>query len=91
MLKIAIKEEDVPIVLDNLSDEEKVSRLKKLYLTDEILEILGFYDGSLEDEICEKIESLESNPTEWEKYILDLAKGNGNFEEAIAYYKYLKI
>jgi hypothetical protein len=91
MLKIAIKEEDISIVINNLSDDEKVSRLKELYLTDDILEILGFYDGSLEDEECEKIESLESNPIEWERYILELAKDNGNFEEAIAYNKYLKI
>jgi hypothetical protein len=84
---IAKNEFEIKEVLDNLSDEVKIERVSKLYPVDDILEVLGYQDGSMDDEDIQLIE----DSGEAEDVIYKMAINNGNFEQAIAMDKYLPI
>lgn len=83
MKKIANNEFEIAEVLSNLTEDEKIKRLMEFYSTDEILDILGYYDGSMSDKDKMKISDTEE---EFEKprAIYLMAISNGNFEEVIA-------
>jgi hypothetical protein len=86
-ITIAKNEYDIKEVLNNLSDKVKINRLAKLYTVDEILETLGYYDESMEnDEI-----KLIADSNEASNVIYKIAINNGNFEQAIAMNKYLPV
>ena len=99
MKLIADNEFEIGEVMKNLTEQEKVDRLKGLlYTLDEILEILGYYDGSLEDESVEDIDKLlelHEHEGNFEEAYYHIAKKyaicNGNFEEAIARNAYLPL
>lgn len=83
MKTIAKNEFEVVEVLNNLPQEEKIKRLKYWYSIQEILEILGFYDGSMSKKDQMKITDTEEE-FERPKAIYLMAINNGNFEEVIA-------
>lgn len=87
MKKVATNDNEIVEVLNNLTIDEKKERVKKYYDTYEILEILGYYDGSLEENECGDISYIISNSTDEfiDDYVLGLAINNGNFECSIAY------
>ena len=88
MKRIAKKEEELNEVLDNLTQDEKLIRLKGLYSGDEVLEILGYYDDSIDKEDCDFINSYKGGLYE-AGYLLGIE--NGNFELAIAMNKHLVV
>lgn len=70
--------------MKKLTNDQKKARLLKHYTFDEILEIIGFYDGSNEDVATIEMELLANrNPNGFEYAILEKAIINGNFEEVI--------
>jgi hypothetical protein len=84
---IAKDEFDMNEVLDNLSEKEKIKRVSKLYTIEEILETLGYYDESMDEDDIKTIEASGENP----QVIYQMAIINGNFEQAIAMNRYLPI
>ena len=65
-----------------LTLQQKKERLEKLYPDAcEVAEILGYYDGSNEEEL-KPLEEHEGKST-WVDKVYELAVNNGNFEEAI--------
>jgi hypothetical protein len=93
MKTVATNDNEIAEVLNNLTIDEKKARVQKYYDTDEILEVLGYYDGSLEEKECEDISNTMSKFTQefFEDYVLGLAINNGNFECSIAYDKFCGI
>ena len=93
MKTVATNDNQIAEVLNNLTIDEKKERVKKYYNTDEILEILGYYDGSLEESECKDISNTMNKFTQefFEDYVLGLAINNGNFECSIAYDKFCGI
>lgn len=68
----------------NLTNIEKKQRLLNHYDFDEILEILGYFDGSNEDVCNNYFNKLElQDKQKFISEILDIAIINGNFEEVI--------
>lgn len=72
----------------NLSDDEKLRRVKNLYTPDEVAEVLGYYEGysssAFTQKEYEKLEDLEhTNTEEFENLLYLEAITNGNFEESI--------
>jgi myosin heavy subunit len=62
----------------------KIEILLKHYTLDEILDILGYYDGSNPDVANKEMQELEVNSyTNFVDKIFDEAIINGNFEEVI--------
>jgi len=80
-MKVAQTDEDISIVMANLSTEEKVNRIKAHYDLFEVLEIMGYYEGPNQGLTAEEYKAVDKD----EQYIYFLAADNGNFEEAIAY------
>jgi hypothetical protein len=86
---IAENEFEISKVISLLSDEDKIRRISKLYSIDEILEVLGYYDYSMDaDDIKLIDESIGDNQ---DRQIYSLAIINGNFQQAIAMNKYLPV
>ena len=89
MKLIAKNESEVGEVIANLSKYEKLQRLRNLYSLEDVLEIIGYYDDSIEAESSDHIEKIfDMFPYDAELVtdIIMLVYGinNGNFEEAIA-------
>jgi len=78
--------------------EQKV-KLLTLYSLDEILVIMGYFEGqgstAWDDDVQVKLESIEGTngefPTEFIDIVLEHAIDNGNFEEALKLGKRLPI
>jgi hypothetical protein len=88
---IAKNEFDTPKILAMLNDEAKIRRVKRLYTIDEILEVLGYNDDSMDKEEIKIIDDMYDSLEEWENVIYRMAIINGNFEQAIAMNKALPI
>jgi hypothetical protein len=88
---IAKNEFDTPKILAMLNDESKIRRVKRLYTIDEILEVLGYNDDSMDKEEIKIIDDMYDSLEEWENVIYRMAIINGNFEQAIAMNKALPI
>lgn len=88
---IAKNEFDTPKILSMLNDEAKIRRVKRLYTIDEILEVLGYNDDSMDKEEIKIIDDMYDSLEEWENVIYRMAIINGNFEQAIAMNKALPI
>ena len=88
---IAKNEFDTPKILAMLNDEAKIRRVKKLYTIDEILEVLGYHDDSMDKEQIRIIDEVYESREAWENVIYRMAIINGNFEQAIAMNKALPI
>ena len=88
---IAKNEFDTPKILAMLNDEAKIRRVKRLYTIDEILEVLGYNDDSMDKEDIKIIDDMYDSLEEWENVIYRMAIINGNFEQAIAMNKALPI
>ena len=88
MKKIAKNESELGEVIGNLTDIEKIVRVKVLYDADEVLEILGYYDESMD---TKDIEFIDTYPLGVDEAGYLLAIINGNFELAIAMNKRLGI
>lgn len=86
---IAKNEFDTPKILAMLNDEAKIRRLSKLYEIDEILDVLGYNDDSMDKEAIAKVDMAYNTIQEWENVIYRMAIINGNFEQAIAMNKRL--
>ena len=82
---VATDEDDLHEVFQGLSTEQKIERLSSLYTSDEILEVLGYGDGSMSDEDVSTLELNVEDSNEWIKAVYLLAMINGNFIESIAY------
>jgi hypothetical protein len=91
MAKMKIAKNEFDRVADNLSLRVKMNRLKKLYDINEILDVLGFNDDSMDIEDEDFINSFKVDSQEWENAIYSLGAVNGNFEQAIAMNKYLPV
>lgn len=81
---------------NNKTAEQKKELIVKLYTLDEILEIMGYYEGvgstAWDEKIQVELEELED--TDFNKFtdiVLSHAIINGNFEEALQYGKKLSI
>jgi hypothetical protein len=78
-----------------LTKEEKIARLKNLYTLVEILEVMGYYEGigmtGWNDDVQEKLESMDKDSQEFYDLVLENSYDNGNFEEAIKYNTHLPI
>jgi hypothetical protein len=85
---IAKDEFDITRVLNLLDKKEKIARVKTFYSIDEIEEILGFGDGSVDDEDVIFVDEYVGGRDE---AICLLAIKNGNFEEVIARNAFLPI
>jgi hypothetical protein len=88
---IAKNEFDTPKILAMLNDEAKIRRVKRLYTIDEILEVLGYYDYSMDKEQISILDAVYNSREEWENVVYRMAIINGNFEQAIAMNKALPI
>ena len=88
---IAKNEFDTPKILAMLNDEAKIRRLSKLYEIDEILDVLGYNDDSMDKEQIKIIDEVYGSREAWENVIYRMAIINGNFEQAIAMNKALPI
>lgn len=88
---IAKNEFDTPKILAMLNDEAKIRRLSKLYEIDEILDVLGYNDDSMDKEQIKIIDEVYESREAWENVIYRMAIINGNFEQAIAMNKALPI
>lgn len=76
--------------MKELTLKEKVARLEKIYPDAcEVAEILGYYDGSNEEEL--KPLQVHEGKSTWVNKVYEIAANNGNFEEAIKLNKYLPI
>ena len=84
MKKIAKDEFEVAEVMGNLNIHEKVDRVSKLYSVDEILDVLGYHDGSIDEKDAAKIDETKEETEERDFIVYLLAINNGNFEQAIA-------
>jgi uncharacterized protein YjgD (DUF1641 family) len=84
MIKIATTKSEIKEVLNNLADYEKVGRLSVLFGVDEIMEILGYFDGSLEDEYVEAIDETEDISLDRDNIVYSIAIRNKKFNESIA-------
>lgn len=92
-LEAMAKEMGVPVykVLDEIVMKEKKNLLLTLYSFEEILDILGYYEGSgntaWDEEVQEKLEKLDSENEGYTNEFIDIVMGyainNGNFEEAL--------
>ena len=93
MKTVATNDNEIAEVLNNLTIDEKKERVKKYYDTDEILEILGYYDGSLEENECKEIANTMRKFSQefFEDYVLGMAINNSKFECSIAYDKFCGI
>jgi hypothetical protein len=93
MKKVATNDNEIAEVLNNLTIDEKKYRVQKHYDTYDILEILGYYDGSLGEEDCTVIATTMRIFSQefFEDYVLGLAINNGNFECSIAYDRFCGI
>lgn len=87
---IAKNEYDMDEVLENLTYRVMRNRLAKLYRVDEILEILGYYDESMDSHDMEQIDELVDTPEQLEM-IYEVACKNGNFQQAICMNKFLPL
>lgn len=66
------------------SHEERVETLKSLYDYDEVAEVLGYYDGSMDEEEFKMINQFENvDARKFVNTIYNLGADNGNFEESI--------
>lgn len=85
---IATDEYDMDEVLSNLTQQEKIKRLMSLYSLDEVLEILGYGDDSLEEEAVQAIDWIFKTSTNdkiaYERIAASYGINNGNFQQAIA-------
>ena len=82
---IATSDDDLYEVLDALSLEEKLDRLKTHFHTDEILHILGYNEDCMSEEDIATFEIYEEDSKEYDTAIYMLAVDNGNFTESIGY------
>ena len=89
MKKIAKREEDIAEVINNLTEEEKLQRVKKFYDVEEVLEILGYYNDSMDKDQAAALDDVEYDVKDMERIAYNFAINNGNFEVAIAYNKRL--
>jgi len=87
MKKIATNENDIAEVMKNLSVEEKIARAKKLYDVEEILEIIGYYDNTIDEANRMALKDVENDANDTERIAYLIAINNGNFEMAIAFNK----
>ena len=88
---VAKNEFDTPKILAMLNDDAKIRRLSKLYEIDEILDVLGYNDDSMDKEQIKIIDEVYESREAWENVIYRMAIINGNFEQAIAMNKALPI
>lgn len=91
MSKQKLAKNEFDTIADSLSEKVRINRLKKLYSIDEILDVLGWGDGSMDAADSDKIEATIPESKEWYSVIYGLAVNNGNFIQAIAMNKYLPI
>ncbi len=89
MKTVATNEAEISTVIKRLTIKEKIERVNNLYPFDEQLEIIGFYDGSIETEDDVIIDSiLNDTRISKEKKQFKITKlyviNNGNFEQSIA-------
>ena len=61
-----------------MTNEQKIAKLKENYDNDEILEILGVYDGSNSD-YADVLDEIDVNTVDMTRFYND-AINNGNFE-----------
>ena len=78
--RIAKNDNQISSVLESLTLEEKLTRVKNLYDAEDILEILGYYDGTMDEEDNVKVDGRNND-----EIIFEMAIINGNFETTIAY------
>ena len=85
---IAKDEFDIGRVLNKLTTKQKVKRLMYFYTLDEVLDVLGYGDGSIDKEDEQGIDWIlktsANDDIAFERIAEQYAIMNGNFEEAIA-------
>ena len=75
-----------------INRHDKKKKLLTLYRFDEILEVMGYFEGkgstAWDDDVQANLESLDNNkgvyPTEFVDIVMEHAIDNGNFEEALS-------
>jgi hypothetical protein len=81
---VATGDHDLHQVFDALSREEKITRVMFYYDEEDILDVLGYNDGSMpEDEAEEFDEQMQGDG--WRDFLHDQAINNGNFLSTIAF------
>ena len=84
---IAENEFEISKVISLLSDEDKIRRISKLYSIDEILEVLGYYDYSMDADDIKLIDSIKEKLKNYRKSGLE-KEGELSYENLV--FKFLR-